>query len=527
MSSHSSKHHKAHQKSLKERLHSKLQHIVNSDIDWNDPDMVEEIERLLKFAVKNRIAIDGIKNSHTEEDILHQAIRGGNLKIIHQILDGNAISGNAQSYMQYAKSHLGEDLQHEIISKILSKTKEKLNKLLIKAAKQNNVSEVERLILSGANPNARDGETGMTALHYAARNGNIDMAIKLIELSRKQGIRLNLTATDKNGQTPLNYAAINNHGDIFSAILKELKRQIREDQQYAKNHDSSPQRDRNNNKSKGDQDSQARQDDTGQKNLLRQQKEEEQQRLQEMERAKLLQIAQETQKHLDRQQKLKDRQLEQQRQADAITRTEQQQKIAEQTKKEQEAQEIERRAKEIEEQELARKKEEKPQPKKQPQSASADSSKADRVSKADDSSGSKTKRQHNKQKEEEKRIAKIKLDIKNGKITQETIKEMSRDELNSTLIAAAMIGRRDLTVILINHGADINATFQGKPVAVVSAEFGNHQISELISLKGAKLYGYRDKLENLQTGSDSIPAKTSFTEKMIEQKEDNANTKQR
>lgn len=45
---------------------------------------------------------------------------------------------------------------------------------LMTAVKADNTADVKKLIDKGANPNGRTSPTGWSALHYAARNGNVE-----------------------------------------------------------------------------------------------------------------------------------------------------------------------------------------------------------------------------------------------------------------------------------------------------------------------------------------------------------------
>lgn len=67
------------------------------------------------------------------------------------------------------------------------------------AAKENNIATVKRLIANGAKANQK-GKHGLTALHWAAYNGNAIMA----ELLIAKGATLDLQAN--NGYTPLHWA---------------------------------------------------------------------------------------------------------------------------------------------------------------------------------------------------------------------------------------------------------------------------------------------------------------------------------
>jgi ankyrin repeat protein len=71
---------------------------------------------------------------------------------------------------------------------------------------------VELLLKHKADPNLPDDD-GTTPLHEAARLGDIETAIRLLEFNAK------IDAQDKNGRTPLHKAAISGHGDTVDFLL--------------------------------------------------------------------------------------------------------------------------------------------------------------------------------------------------------------------------------------------------------------------------------------------------------------------
>jgi ankyrin repeat protein len=75
------------------------------------------------------------------------------------------------------------------------------------------VSKVVELLLEHkADPNLPDDD-GTTPLHEAARRGDTETAIRLLEFGAK------IDAQDKNGRTPLHKAAVNSHGDTVDLLL--------------------------------------------------------------------------------------------------------------------------------------------------------------------------------------------------------------------------------------------------------------------------------------------------------------------
>jgi ankyrin repeat protein len=81
-----------------------------------------------------------------------------------------------------------------------------------RAAGQNDVGHVRRLLSDGNSPNDAD-EGGRTGLHIAATNGNIQIVAILI----KGGATVN--QRDGLGETPLHYAAEHDHVEILKLLL--------------------------------------------------------------------------------------------------------------------------------------------------------------------------------------------------------------------------------------------------------------------------------------------------------------------
>ena len=82
------------------------------------------------------------------------------------------------------------------------------------AARRDDIEAVRALLADGADVNAAHGD-GMTGLHWAALNGNTEIAQLLIEA------RAALEATTRLGaHTPLHVAAKEGHGEVV-AILAE------------------------------------------------------------------------------------------------------------------------------------------------------------------------------------------------------------------------------------------------------------------------------------------------------------------
>jgi len=88
-----------------------------------------------------------------------------------------------------------------------------INKRLMLASVVGDAESVEMLLKNGANPNYRDKD-GWTPLHYAAYRGRVDVA----ELLIKHGAEIN--AKDNDGATPLHLAAQKGHVDVAELLIK-------------------------------------------------------------------------------------------------------------------------------------------------------------------------------------------------------------------------------------------------------------------------------------------------------------------
>ena len=88
------------------------------------------------------------------------------------------------------------------------------DRALLDAAKRGDVAAVRSLLKQGADPNAAQGD-GLTALHMAAQEGNLDLAKVLI------GAKANVDAKTRLGAyTPLHLASEGAHTDVVLALLK-------------------------------------------------------------------------------------------------------------------------------------------------------------------------------------------------------------------------------------------------------------------------------------------------------------------
>ena len=81
------------------------------------------------------------------------------------------------------------------------------------AAAAGNKAEIERLLKSGADVNAQQGD-GATALQWAAYRGDAELAERLLKAGAKPGL------ANHNGATPLWLAATRGDAAVIQALLK-------------------------------------------------------------------------------------------------------------------------------------------------------------------------------------------------------------------------------------------------------------------------------------------------------------------
>uniref|UniRef100_A0A8B9PJ07 Ankyrin repeat domain-containing protein SOWAHA n=1 Tax=Apteryx owenii TaxID=8824 RepID=A0A8B9PJ07_APTOW len=92
---------------------------------------------------------------------------------------------------------------------------------LVKAAGGRWSSELHGLLLGDAGLAARrDFMSGFTALHWAAKCGNCDMAGKIIEVAAKAGGHVNVNAKSYGGYTALHVAAMHGREEIITMLVR-------------------------------------------------------------------------------------------------------------------------------------------------------------------------------------------------------------------------------------------------------------------------------------------------------------------
>ncbi|KAM6984540.1 ankyrin repeat domain-containing protein SOWAHA [Tautogolabrus adspersus] len=68
----------------------------------------------------------------------------------------------------------------------------------------------------------RDFMSGFTALHWAAKNGNSEMLVKIIDLSKQGGVDVDINARTHGGYTPLHIAALHDQEYILAMLVGEF-----------------------------------------------------------------------------------------------------------------------------------------------------------------------------------------------------------------------------------------------------------------------------------------------------------------
>lgn len=74
----------------------------------------------------------------------------------------------------------------------------------------------------------RDFMSGFTALHWAAKDGNVDAVHKLLEVSSRKGTGVNVNSKSHGGYTPLHIAAIHGHAEVVAALVRRYGASVNE-----------------------------------------------------------------------------------------------------------------------------------------------------------------------------------------------------------------------------------------------------------------------------------------------------------
>lgn len=118
---------------------------------------------------------------------------------------------NAKSPLKKKAMRLFESSKRSAKRMMMSKRmRTGMDNALIKAAKKGNSDKIKRLIKAGASATAKNKE-GWSPLHFAADRGNTDICKLLMEEYARAGgsARKLINAKNNFGRTPLHYAATN------------------------------------------------------------------------------------------------------------------------------------------------------------------------------------------------------------------------------------------------------------------------------------------------------------------------------
>lgn len=82
------------------------------------------------------------------------------------------------------------------------------------------------LLRDGGLAAKRDFMSGFTALHWAAKSGDTEMALQLVEIARRGGPPVDVNARSHGGYTPLHLAALHGHEDAAVLLVVRLGAQV-------------------------------------------------------------------------------------------------------------------------------------------------------------------------------------------------------------------------------------------------------------------------------------------------------------
>ncbi|MFP3032786.1 MAG: ankyrin repeat domain-containing protein, partial [Wolbachia sp.] len=160
--------------------------------------------------------LSGINNVTNEgRTSLHLAIQGNKLNTVELLLRKGASIAvkdkNGKTPLDLAKQ---EDYTN--IIEMIEEVQSELDEKLLMAVKDNNLSEVGDLINRNANVNARDMYS-WTPLHWAAFKGYLEVAEFLV----KKGADVNVASENLYGSRPIHIAVENNNKNIVEFLLSK------------------------------------------------------------------------------------------------------------------------------------------------------------------------------------------------------------------------------------------------------------------------------------------------------------------
>lgn len=129
-----------------------------------------------------------------QTEVMHPAVMRPHSKTTRQADDG-----------RYSESVPLEPLAHEWLVKCAAGLWGQVHALLLRDSRL---------------AQKKDFMSGFTALHWAAKEGNTEMIQKLVDISQKRGICVNINSKAHGGYTPLHIAAIHGHTEAMLLLVQ-------------------------------------------------------------------------------------------------------------------------------------------------------------------------------------------------------------------------------------------------------------------------------------------------------------------
>lgn len=169
---------------------------------------------IVKELIKNGADVNKKNEIYTISNTpLHVASEGGHVEIVKELLLQGADVNQMDSFDKTPLALAEEEKQEEVVKILQRGASAVMGDALLKASQDNNPARVKELLERGASPDLQD-ENGLTPLHYATTNEQLDMVQLLL------GHDANPDMQDNDGYTPLHWAAYSG----FLDIVKELVR---------------------------------------------------------------------------------------------------------------------------------------------------------------------------------------------------------------------------------------------------------------------------------------------------------------
>lgn len=167
--------------------------------------------------------LDGGINPNAQDGdgrtVLISAAARGDLDVLNALLTRGADPNVKDKRGYTALSHAVEAMYEDVVDALMNRPNLDTNSqglngrpVLLAYVWRDDKARVEKLLAHGANVNAQDAD-GDTALHGAARSGNVEIARILLDKGA------NLNAKNNQGGTPLMWAAVYGHEDAAQLLL--------------------------------------------------------------------------------------------------------------------------------------------------------------------------------------------------------------------------------------------------------------------------------------------------------------------